>query len=64
MFFIYNHDQLYMKDFRLPKNDGYYYMNNYLGITSKMRPITVQCYQNNNSMTLNVPIIESSYSEQ
>jgi hypothetical protein len=32
MFFIYNHDQLYIKDLRIYGLDGYFYMNNFCGI--------------------------------
>jgi len=41
MFFIYNHDQLYMKDLTKPGLQGYYYMNNFLGIKKKNRPLCV-----------------------
>ena len=44
MFFLYNHDQIYMKDLSKPDLKGYYYMNNYLGIDKGYRPLTVFGY--------------------
>lgn len=50
-----------MKDLRVNGLDGYYYMNNFCGIDSKSRPLTVQCYQNYNTLSLNVPVIGNKY---
>ena len=57
-FFIYNHDQLYLKDVSLYGPKGYFYLNNYLGITERHRPLTVQCFSFWNQMCINVPIVE------
>jgi hypothetical protein len=60
-FFIYNHDQLYLKDLRCPEEEGYFYLNNFLGIGPKERPLTVHPYNMWGSVAVNVPIIDSRY---
>lgn len=60
-FFIYNHDQLYMKDLTQVKDQGYFYMNHFLGISSKERPITVHAFNQWGSLAVNVPIVDSRY---
>lgn len=60
-FFIYNHDQLYMKDLTQVKDQGYFYMNHFLGIHNKDRPLTVHTYNQWGSMVVNVPIVDTRY---
>ena len=52
-----------MKDMSQPEMQGYYYMNNFLGIRKIDRPLCVQSYRNDNGLAINIPIIEKNYSE-
>jgi hypothetical protein len=42
---------------------GYYYMNNFLGIRNNDRPLCVQSHHSENSLITNVPIVEKNYTE-
>jgi hypothetical protein len=50
-----------MKDLSQADLDGYYYMNNYMGIDSNQRPLAVQVFPYWNYLCVNIPIIESKY---
>ena len=52
-----------MKDMSQPGMQGYYYMNNFLGIRNNDRPLCVQSHHSENSLITNVPIVEKNYTE-
>lgn len=61
VYFLYNHDQVYMKDLTQGDYKGYYYMNGFMGIKDNMRPLTLSSYVYNNKIVFNIPVIQTPY---
>jgi hypothetical protein len=64
MYFIYNHDQVYMKDLTKECFEGLYYMNGFMAIDSKSQPLTIFAMSFNNKYVLMVPTINTGYSNK
>ncbi len=60
-FFVFNHEDLYMRDLSYHDPNKVFYMNDYLGISKEQRIITVWSWFGDDKLTVTVPTVYKGY---